>query len=50
MAIQDTEIPDTSVFLDDPQRKPLEIDTEEGSQGVLMDNAGPGTHDCGPPG
>lgn len=30
MAIQDTEIPDTSAFLDDPQRKPLEIDTEEG--------------------
>ncbi|MGM0856523.1 MAG: TRAP transporter small permease [Pseudomonadota bacterium] len=30
MDIQDTEIPDTSAFLDDPQRKPLEIDTDEG--------------------
>ncbi|BCB71553.1 C4-dicarboxylate ABC transporter permease [Vreelandella aquamarina] len=29
MAIPDTQIPDTSAFLDDPQRQPLEIDTEQ---------------------
>lgn len=29
MDIPDTQIPDTAVFLDDPQRQPLEIDTEQ---------------------
>ncbi|MDQ7729066.1 TRAP transporter small permease [Halomonas sp. SpR8] len=29
MDIPDTQIPDTAAFLDDPQRKPLEIDTEQ---------------------
>jgi len=29
MDISDTKIPDTAAFLDDPQRRPLEIDTEQ---------------------
>lgn len=29
MDIPDTQIPDTAAFLDDPQRRPLEIDTEQ---------------------
>lgn len=29
MDIPDTQIPDTAAFLDDPQRQPLEIDTEQ---------------------
>ncbi|KPQ22718.1 MULTISPECIES: TRAP transporter small permease [unclassified Halomonas] len=29
MDIPETQIPDTAVFLDDPQRRPLEIDTEQ---------------------